>query len=57
MSNINEKVGCVKVERSTVDCGLGTRNDKGNRLIQFCLDKNLMIAYTLFRLPETRFYM
>lgn len=36
--------------------GLGNRNPRSERLIQFCIDNNLTITNTLFQLPKKRLY-
>lgn len=56
MGDFNAKVGRLKVEGHTGSFGLGERNDRGDRLIEFCQDKNLIITNTLFKLPNRRLY-
>lgn len=36
--------------------GLGERNNKGERLIQYCEQNNLLIANTWFKLPSRQLY-
>lgn len=36
--------------------GLGCRNDRGDRLIQFCAEQNLAVMNTFFKLPKRRLY-
>lgn len=56
MGDFNAKVG----EEEAADCvgryGLGERNDRGDRLIEFCTNEELIIANTLFKLHKRRLY-
>lgn len=36
--------------------GLGIRNDRGTRLVEFCQENNLVITNTWFKLPKRRLY-
>lgn len=56
MGDFNAKVGSAKVETHTDSFGLGERNDRVDRLIEFCQNKDLMIANTFFKLPTRRLY-
>ncbi|XP_039278804.1 craniofacial development protein 2-like [Nilaparvata lugens] len=56
MGDFNAKVGKDKVEAQTGGFGLGERNERGERLIQFCQEKDLMVANTYFKLPYRRLY-
>ena len=46
----NAKVGCQETPGVTSKFGLGTRNEAGKRLIEFCQENTLVIANTLFQL-------
>lgn len=56
VSDLNTEVGFVKVEGWTVNYDLVIRNVRKDRLIQWCQDKYLMIANTLFKLLERSLY-
>uniref|UniRef100_A0A8D8YRG1 Craniofacial development protein 2 n=1 Tax=Cacopsylla melanoneura TaxID=428564 RepID=A0A8D8YRG1_9HEMI len=55
MGDWNARVGCQK-DHVTGYYGYGDRNCRGERLIQFCKDKDLVIANTLFKQPLNRRY-
>ncbi|XP_049944546.1 uncharacterized protein LOC126426686 [Schistocerca serialis cubense] len=38
------------------ECGLGVRNERGSRLVEFCTEHNLIIANTWFKNHERRLY-
>uniref|UniRef100_A0A8D8Z2U9 Craniofacial development protein 2 n=1 Tax=Cacopsylla melanoneura TaxID=428564 RepID=A0A8D8Z2U9_9HEMI len=52
----NAKVGCGEHARVVGKFGLGDRNDRGDRLIQFCCENNLFMSNTFFQLPARRLY-
>ena len=56
MGDLNAKIG----EGSRGDVvgrfGLGEGNERGNRLIQFCIQNNLSIMNTFFEHPKRRLY-
>ena len=52
----NAIVGELKEQGVTGAFGLGKRNEKGNRLIEFCKERNLIIVNTMFSQPERRRY-
>ena len=52
----NAKVGSQETPGVTGKLGLGVQNEAGQRLIQFCLENSLVIAYTVFRQPKRRLY-
>ncbi|XP_037932530.1 craniofacial development protein 2-like [Teleopsis dalmanni] len=54
--DFNAKVGRGEVQGVVGQYGLGERNDKGDRLIQFCQEYKLKISNTLFNLPPCRLY-
>ena len=45
----NAKVGSQETPGITSKCGLGIRNEAGQRLIEFCQEKALVITNTLFQ--------
>ena len=54
--NWNAKVGSQETPGVTGKFGLGVRNEAGQRLIEFCQEKALVIANTLFQQHERRLY-
>ena len=52
----NAKVGSQETPGVTGKFGLGIRNEAGQRLIEFCQDKALVIANTLFQQHKRRLY-
>ncbi|XP_068084647.1 craniofacial development protein 2-like, partial [Anabrus simplex] len=52
----NDKVGNQTVDGVTGKFGLGTTNEAGQRLLEFCQDNSLIITNTLFQLPKRRLY-
>lgn len=52
----NAVVGSLKEEDVTGNYGYGRRNSRGDRLIDFCKEKELVIANTLFQQPLNRRY-
>ena len=56
MGDFNAKVGNEKHSNIVGKYGLGTRNDRGRRLIQFCEEYNLMVTNTWFQHPKRRLY-
>ena len=56
MGDKNAKIGKGKVDDTVGDFGLGDRNDRGDRLLQFCQEFNLMIANTFFEHPSRYLY-
>lgn len=56
MGDFNAKVGQGKVEGYVGDYGLGERNDRGDRLVQFCQEKDFIVSNTMFQLPPRRLY-
>src|SRR6476469_1916524 len=53
MGDFNAVVGEGKEDRVVEKLGLGKRNDRGERLIEFCKSQNLVITNTWFQ-QETR---
>ena len=52
----NAKVGSQETTGVTGKFGLGMRNEAGQRLIEFCQEKALVIANTLFQQHKRRLY-
>ena len=59
MGDFNAKIG-IKKQDETFSCigpfGTGTRNDRGNTLIEFAIQEKLIIANTLFNKPHHRYW-
>ena len=53
----NAKVGSQETPGVTGKFGLGTRNEAGQRLIEFCQENALVIANTLFLQHKRRLYL
>ena len=56
IGNWNEKVGSQETPGVTGKFGLGVQNEAGQRLIEFCQDKALVIVNTLFQQHKRRLY-
>ena len=56
MGDMNAKVGTTPHDTIVGSFGLGERNDRGDRLIQFCEQNQLMIANTWFQQPPRKLY-
>ena len=52
----NAKVGSQETPGVTGKFGLGTQNEAGQRLIEFCHENALVIANTLFQQHKRRLY-
>ena len=52
----NAKIGSKGTPGVTGKCGLGVRNEAGQRLIEFCQEKALVIANTLFQQHKRTLY-
>ena len=55
IGDMNAVVGTGK-SHTIGNHGLGKRDDRGERLEQFCIDNNLIIANTMFKQPKRRLY-
>ena len=53
----NAKVGSQEIPGVTGKFGLGTRNEAGQRLTEFCQEDALVIANTLFQQHKRRLYI
>ncbi|XP_063391819.1 uncharacterized protein LOC134677313 [Cydia fagiglandana] len=56
MGDLNAKVGQGEEGKIVGKFGLGKRNDRGNRLVEFCSENNLVITNTWFQHPARRLY-
>ena len=52
----NAKVGSQETPRLTGKFGLGVQNEAGQRLIEFCQEKTLVIANTIFQQHKSTLY-
>ena len=57
MEDLNAKVGNVKDSKIVGNCGLGKQNERGQRLVEFCIENNMVIMNTWFEQPLHRLYM
>jgi len=56
MGDFNAKVGKGKIEEIVGPYGLGIRNERGDRLLQFCQKESMKITNTWFQLHPRRLY-
>lgn len=56
MGDFNAKVGAGNESEVTGRWGLGERNERDDRMIQFCQEENFIVANTYFQLPARRLY-
>lgn len=56
MGDFNAKVGSENTLNITGKFGLGNRNNRGERLVQFCQEEKFVIMNTWFCLPNRRLY-
>ena len=52
IGNFNAKIGKGKQEDLVGEYGLGLRNDRGNRLSQFCKEQQLIVSNTFYQPPR-----
>lgn len=50
-------VGRRKVDRCVGEFGLGVRNQRGNRLVDFSQSEDFVVTNTMFQLPDRRLYI
>jgi len=55
-SQFSTKVGSQDIPGLTGNFGLGVQNEAGQRLIEICQEKALVIANTLFQQHKRRLY-
>ena len=56
MGDLNATVGDGRYQNIVGMHGLGRRNERGERLIQFCQEHKLLIANTWFQQPVRKLY-
>lgn len=56
MGDFNAKVGQGRVDEVVGDFGLGVRNERGDKLVEFCQEEQLIVTNTWFKLPPRRLY-
>lgn len=56
MGDFNAKVGNESYKDIVGKYGLGTKNDRGVRLVEFCEENKLVISNTMFEQPKRRLY-
>ena len=56
LGDFNAKVGKGIDGEVVGEFGLGTRNERGEKLVQFCKDNELIIKNTWYQLPARRIY-
>ncbi|XP_055384403.1 uncharacterized protein LOC129614040 [Condylostylus longicornis] len=56
LGDFNAKVGNEEVNNVAGKYGLGQRNMRGSKLIDFCIENNLVVANTWFQQPKRRLY-
>ncbi|XP_055385230.1 craniofacial development protein 2-like [Condylostylus longicornis] len=56
MGDFNAKIGRGESNEVIGKFGLGTRNDRGDRLVQFCQEIKFKVTNTWFHLPPRRLY-
>ncbi|XP_030757748.1 craniofacial development protein 2-like [Sitophilus oryzae] len=56
MGDFNAKVGQGEVEKCGGKFGLGVRNERGGRLVEFWQNKSLVVSNTFFKLPKRRLW-
>ena len=57
MRDWNAKVGSQEIPGVIGTFDLGVQNEAGQRLTEFCQEKTLVIANTLFQQHKRRFYI
>lgn len=56
IGDFNAKIGKSKFEEIVGPHGLGIRNERGDRLLQFCQEENMKVTNTWFQLHPRRLY-
>ena len=56
MGDLNAKVGQYRKGNIVGPCGMGEKNERGEKLIEFCQSRKLTITNTWFTLPNRRKY-
>lgn len=56
IGDFNAKIGKGRCDKYVGEYGLGTRNERGDRLLEFCQTNNYIITNTFYKLPKRRLY-
>lgn len=56
LGDLNAKVGSNRVADIVGPFGIGDRNERGDRLVNFCEENDLVVSNTWFQLPARRLY-
>lgn len=56
LGDFNAKLGKGEASGLVGNFGLGERNDRGERMIEFCQQYNMVVTNTWFKLPPRRLY-
>lgn len=56
MGDFNAKIGSGRVDSTVGGFGLGDRNERGDRLVEFCQTKRFVVTNTWFKHPPRRIY-
>lgn len=56
LRDFNAKVRNIVVDGCTGNFGLGDRNQRGNRLIEFCQNEKIIVNNTIFKQPKRHLY-
>lgn len=56
LGDMNAKIGQGSCDKWVGPYGLGRRNERGDRFLQFCQENSMVITNTFFKLPKRRLY-
>lgn len=56
VGDFNAKIGCGEEGECVGKYGLGIRNTRGDRLVQFCTENSFLVTNTFFKLHPRRLY-
>ncbi|XP_029162270.1 craniofacial development protein 2-like [Nylanderia fulva] len=56
MGDFNSRIGKERYEDLVGPFGLGIRNERGERLVQFCQEEDMRVTNTWYQLPPRRLY-
>jgi len=57
MSDFNSRLGKGRFEDLVNPFELGTRNERGKQLVQFCQEEDMRVTNAWFQLPPRRLYI